>query len=79
MVRKLPLFKTSRKVQSFGSSLALTLPVMFTKINDIEKGKIMKAYYDLNGTLIFSNCQNEEELKQRMINFLKTLDDNISK
>jgi hypothetical protein len=43
----MPLFKTSRKVQMFGDSLALTIPSMFVKINDIEKGKRMRVFYDL--------------------------------
>ena len=79
MVRILPLFKTSRKVQAFGSSLALTLPVMYTRINDIEKGKSMKLFYDLDGTLILANCENEEELRKRMLKFIKTLDEAILK
>jgi hypothetical protein len=34
----MPVFESSRKVQVFGSSLALTLPAMFVKVNEIEKG-----------------------------------------
>ena len=75
----LKLFKTTRKVQLFGSSLALTIPAMFAKINDIEKGKRLNLFYDLNGTLILANCENEEELKKCLINVLESLEKNLSK
>ena len=79
MVFIMPLFKTSRKIQMFGDSLALTIPSMFVKINDIEKGKKMRIFYDLEGTLIIANCLNEEELKTCILKFLNTLEENISK
>lgn len=75
----LKIFKTTRKVQLFGSSLALTIPAMFAKINDIEKGKRLNLFYDLNGTLILANCENEEELTKCLINLLESLKINLSK
>ena len=42
----MPVFITTRKVQSFGSSLALTLPAMFIKACEIEKGSIINILYD---------------------------------
>ena len=67
------LFKTTRKVQLFGSSLALTIPAMFAKINDIEKGKRLTLFYDLNGTLILANCEKEEELICCLKNMIESL------
>jgi len=75
----MPVFKTFRKVQLFGSSLALTIPAMFVKLNDIEKGKRLSLFYDLDGTLILANCRNEDELKNCILNFLETLEKNASK
>ncbi len=53
---RLPVFESSRKVQIFGSSLALTLPAMFVKACEIEKGSIVNVLYDLDGVLVLSNC-----------------------
>jgi hypothetical protein len=74
----MPMFKTSRKVQMFGDSLALTIPSMFVKINEIKKGNRMRVFYDLEGTLVLTNCGNEEELKICLLKFVDTLDENIS-
>ena len=70
----MPLFKTSRKVQVFGDSLALTIPSMYVKVNEIKKGNKMKIIYDLEGTLILTNCSNEEELKKCLLKFIKKIE-----
>jgi hypothetical protein len=74
----MPLFKTTRKVQLFGSSLALTIPAMYAKINDIQKGERLSLFYDLEGILVLADCTNEEELKECLIGFIKSLEDKIS-
>jgi antitoxin component of MazEF toxin-antitoxin module len=48
----MPVFESSRKVQVFGSSLALTLPALFVKANEVEKGSVGKVYYGLDGVLV---------------------------
>jgi len=48
----MPVFESSRKVQVFGSSLALTLPALFVKANEVEKGSLGKVYYGLEGVLV---------------------------
>jgi len=50
----MPVFESSRKVQVFGSSLAMTLPSLFVKANEVEKGSVSQVYYDLDGVLIAS-------------------------
>jgi len=74
MVLLMPLFRTSRKVQMFGDSLALTIPAMYVKMNEIKKGNKLNIFYDLNGILILANCRNEEELKVKLIKFIKTME-----
>lgn len=74
----MPLFKSSRKVQAFGSSLALTIPAMYARINEIRKGNKIRIFYDLDGTMIMANCRNEKELKACILKFLQTLDDSLS-
>ena len=58
----MPVFKSSRKVQVFGSSLALTLPAMFVKANEIEKGCVVNILYGLDGVLIVSRTDDPEAL-----------------
>jgi antitoxin component of MazEF toxin-antitoxin module len=50
----MPVFECFRKVQLFGSSLAMTLPAMFVKANEVEKGAVGKVYYGLDGVLVVS-------------------------
>ena len=70
----MPLFKTSRKVQMFGTSLALTIPAMFVKINGIEKGDRLKVFYDLSGILILRDSKDQKELKKCLLDFIESLD-----
>jgi hypothetical protein len=60
----MPVFESSRKVQVFGSSLALTLPAMFVKVNEIEKGSKMNVLYGLDGVLVLSNSEDLETIKR---------------
>jgi shikimate kinase len=55
----MPVFESSRKVQVFGSSLALTLPAMFVKVNEIEKG--------------MSDCEDPEKIKRCLEKILEKL------
>ena len=52
-----------------GSSLAITLPAFFVKVNEIEKGKEIKVYYNLNDVLI-ACC---DETPESLIENLKTI------
>ncbi len=54
----MPVFESSRKVQIFGSSLAMTLPAMFVKASEIEKGSQLKVLYGLDGVLVLSKCDD---------------------
>ena len=74
----MPLFKTTRKVQLFGSSLALTIPAMYAKINDIKKGERLSVFYDLDGILVLANCNSEEELKECLMTFIQSIERKIS-
>ena len=71
----MPVFESFRKVQVFGSSLALTLPAMFVKANEIEKGCIMDIFYGLEGVMVVSTAKNNENL----ILCLKSIIDKLSK
>ena len=69
------VFESSRKVQVFGSSLAMTLPALFVKANEIKKGSVMKVYYGLDGILVISWAEKEENLNKSLRNILKKLEE----
>ena len=73
----MPVFKSSRKVQNFGSSLALTLPAMFVKANEVRKGQIGKVIYDIDGVLVVSCVEDVEDLKKGLIEIITKLEETI--
>ena len=56
----MPVFESSRKVQIFGSSLAMTLPAMFVKACELRKGSRLNVFYGLDGVLVLSKCEGVE-------------------
>ena len=56
----MPVFESSRKVQVSGSSLAMTLPFLFVKANEIEKGTVVNVLYGLDGVLVLSRCEGRK-------------------
>ena len=75
----MPVFESSRKVQLFGSSLALTLPAMFVKANEVEKGSIMKVLYGLEGVLVISRHKDPGEIMDHLVPILEKLEERAGK
>ena len=75
----MPVFETSRKVQGFGTSLALTLPAFFVKVNEVEKGSVVKVYYGLEGVLVVSRVDEPETLRKRLMSIMDNLDEKVLK
>ncbi len=75
----MPVFKSSRKVQTSGSSLAMTLPAMFVKANEVEKGSVLRVYYGLDGVLVASWVDGPEALRERLVKIMEKLDENVKK
>ena len=73
----MPVFESSRKVQVFGSSLAMTLPALFVKANEIEKGSILDVLYGLDGVLVLFNCEDPEKLRGCLADILQRLDEKV--
>ena len=73
----MPVFESSRKVQVFGSSLAMTLPALFVKANEIEKGSILDVLYGLDGVLVLFNCEDPEKLKGCLVDILQRLEEKV--
>ncbi|MFX0209487.1 MAG: hypothetical protein ACFFDT_26115 [Candidatus Hodarchaeota archaeon] len=74
----MPVFESSRKVQLFGSSLAMTLPALFVKVNEVEKGSVGKVYYGLEGVLVVSLVDDSETL-EGLMKIIEKLDENCMK
>lgn len=74
----MPIFKSSRKVQAFGSSLALTLPAFFVKANEVEKGSIMKVIYNLDGVLVVSSEVDVDIIKKNLSTIMDKLEERIN-
>ena len=75
----MPVFESSRKVQAFGSSLAMTLPALFVKANEVEKGSVLRVYYGLDGVLVASWVDGPEALRERLVEIMEKLDENVKK
>lgn len=71
----MPVFESSRKVQVFGSSLAMTLPAFFARANEIEKGSRVNVLYGLDGVLVVFNCEDPERLRGFIVEILDRLEE----
>ena len=74
----MPIFRSVRKVLVSGSSLAMTLPALFVKSNEIEKGQHMNVLFGLDGVLIMSKG-NDQHAREGLLKILEKLVDSISK
>lgn len=68
------IFTSTRKIQVYGSSYALTLPSFYSKVCYLEKGQVVNVFYDLDGTLILSKSNNLEDLRNDIAIFLNKMD-----
>ena len=73
----MPVFESSRKVQVFGSSLAMTLPALFVKASEVEKGSVLSILYGLDGVLVASWVDEPEDLRERLVEIIEKLDENV--
>ena len=69
------VFDSSRKVQTFGSSLAMTLPAFFVKANEIEKGSVLKVLYGFKGVLVLFNCDEPKTLRDCLNEIIQILEE----
>ena len=73
----MPVFESSRKIQEFGSSLALTLPALFVKVHEVEKGSVVKVYYGLEGVLIVTWGDEPEALRKGLMEIINKLNKKV--
>jgi len=70
----MPVFESTRKVQLFGSSLAVTLPALFVKTNEVEKGSVGKVYFGLDGVLVVS-VVDDTEVRESLMKIIEKIDE----
>jgi len=70
----LPVIEDSRKVQAFGSSLAITLPSFFVKANEVEKGSELIVVYGLDGVLLVTKTDDPSAVEKGLYAILDELE-----
>lgn len=68
----MPFIKSKRKVHSLGDSLAMTLPSIYTKMNNIKKGETLEIYYHIEDILLVTN-KDQEKVINSITKFLSEL------
>ena len=74
----MPVFRSSRKVQVFGSSLALTLPALFVKANEVKKGSVVNVLFDFDGVLVMYNCSDVNRLKECLLEIKNNIEKDVN-
>ena len=75
----MPVFECSRKVQRFGSSMAMTLPSIFVKVNEVKKGSVCNVYYGFEGVLVISVMNEPETLREGLMEIIDKIDEKYPK
>jgi antitoxin component of MazEF toxin-antitoxin module len=70
----MPVFESSRKVQVMGSSLAMTIPALFVKANEVEKGQEVSVIFGLDGVLVLSKFADHETIRGQLLSILESLE-----
>lgn len=70
----MPVFESRRKVQELGSSLAMTLPAFFVKMNEVEKGCEVKVIHGLKGFLVVCTENNSDQMNKKLTEIIKKLE-----
>ena len=73
----MPVFESSRKVQIMGSSMATTLPALFVKANEIEKGSEMNVIYGLDGVLVITRWDDYEVTREHLKDILDDIGEKV--
>jgi antitoxin component of MazEF toxin-antitoxin module len=73
----MPVFESSRKVQVLGSSLAMTIPALFVKANEVEKGQEVSVIFGLDGVLVLSSHEDYKMIRERLLNIIEGIEKRI--
>jgi hypothetical protein len=70
----MPFFHSKRKVLKFGTSLAITLPALFVKGNEIRKGCAANTFFGFDGVLISTWIDDYDKLIKTLNEIIEELD-----
>lgn len=73
----MPVFESSRKVLVSGSSLAMTLPSLFVKASEIEKGAVVNVLYGLDGVLVMSQREDRQTI-EGLVKILEKIEEKVN-
>ena len=73
----MPVFEFSRKVQVLGSSLAMTIPALFVKVNEVKKGQEVSVIFGLDGILVLSKFADHEAIREGLLSILESLEEGV--
>ena len=71
----MPIYESYRKIQRMGSSLAITLPAFFAKVNDLKQGSNVEVLYGLKGVIIVTKLKNKKEIKKYLLKIIDNIED----
>jgi len=57
-----------------GSSLAMTIPALFVKANEVEKGQEVSVIFGLDGVLVLSKFADHETIRGQLLSILESLE-----
>jgi len=58
--------------------IALTIPAMFVKVHELEKGREVNVLYNLDGVLIFCLEDDPEKVVQRIVEILDKMESKLN-
>jgi len=79
----MPVFRSVRKVLVSGSSLAMTLPALFVKTNEIKKGQLMNVLFGLDGVIIICHGDDQHardglrKIMEKLVESISKQDENL--
>ena len=68
------VYYSCRKIQEFGTSLALTIPSLFAKVRSVRKGEKVHVIYCLDGVVIVSDIKDVNKLISTLQNMIISME-----
>jgi len=59
--------------------MAMTLPSIFVKVNEVKKGSVCNVYYGLEGVLVISVINDAETLREGLMEIIEKIDEKYPK
>jgi len=60
-----------------GSSLAMTIPALFVKANEVEKGQEVSVIFGFDGILVLSKFADHEAIRGPLLSILESIEERV--